>query len=96
MEKLMVQVQKYIAENKQRFLDELLEMLRIPSVSADPKYKTDVANTAMDIMMFSPQTLLIYGQVRHSSQSSKKQLNIRMVPSLPEDHAMTKAKCLCI
>jgi acetylornithine deacetylase/succinyl-diaminopimelate desuccinylase-like protein len=46
MEKLMVQVQKYIAENKQRFLDELLEMLRIPSVSADPKYKTDVANTA--------------------------------------------------
>ena len=39
-------VNQYIAENKTRFLDELLEMLRIPSVSADPKYKADVARNA--------------------------------------------------
>lgn len=36
----------YIAENKQRFLDELLDLLRIPSVSADSKYKGDVAKCA--------------------------------------------------
>jgi acetylornithine deacetylase/succinyl-diaminopimelate desuccinylase-like protein len=36
----------YIKENEERFLSELLEMLRIPSVSADPAYKKDVAATA--------------------------------------------------
>lgn len=36
----------YIEDNKQRFLDELFELLRIPSVSADPKFKGDVRKTA--------------------------------------------------
>jgi acetylornithine deacetylase/succinyl-diaminopimelate desuccinylase-like protein len=36
----------YLTKNKQRFLDELLELLRIPSVSADSKYKADVARCA--------------------------------------------------
>ena len=36
----------YISENKQRFLDELLDLLRIPSVSADSKYKADVVKCA--------------------------------------------------
>jgi len=36
----------YISENKDRFLNELLEMLRIPSVSADLKFKADVLRTA--------------------------------------------------
>lgn len=36
----------YISEHKQRFLDELFELLRIPSVSADSKYKADVAKCA--------------------------------------------------
>ncbi|WP_258179121.1 dipeptidase [Pontibacter ummariensis] len=36
----------YINENKDRFLEELLDMLRIPSVSADPKFKADVLRTA--------------------------------------------------
>ena len=36
----------YQAQNKDRFLDELLELLRIPSVSADSKYKGDVARCA--------------------------------------------------
>jgi len=42
----MQNVQQYIQDNKERFLSELLEMLRIPSISADPKYKGDVAKTA--------------------------------------------------
>ena len=36
----------YINQNKDRFLNELFELLRIPSVSADPKYKGDVVKTA--------------------------------------------------
>lgn len=36
----------YLSQNKDRFLDELLELLRIPSVSADSKYKGDVARCA--------------------------------------------------
>lgn len=42
----MKKVQVYIQANKQRFLDELLELLRIPSISADLAYKNDVANAA--------------------------------------------------
>ncbi|MBC3784430.1 dipeptidase [Spirosoma utsteinense] len=36
----------YLEENKQRFLDELLELLRIPSVSADSKFKGDIRRAA--------------------------------------------------
>lgn len=36
----------YIEQNKQKFLDELLDLLRIPSVSADSKFKKDVLKTA--------------------------------------------------
>ncbi|MDX5348344.1 MAG: dipeptidase [Hymenobacteraceae bacterium] len=36
----------YIQENKDRFLNELLDLLRIPSVSADPKFKDDVFKAA--------------------------------------------------
>ena len=36
----------YQEQNKDRFLSELLDLLRIPSVSADSKYKADVARCA--------------------------------------------------
>ncbi len=42
----MQEINSYIEQNKQRFLDELLELLRFPSVSADPKYSGDVRKTA--------------------------------------------------
>lgn len=42
----MIQCQEFISSNKDRFLEELLELLRIPSVSADPKYKPDMVRTA--------------------------------------------------
>lgn len=39
-------IKNYVEENSQRFLDELFELLRFPSVSADPKYKGEVLKTA--------------------------------------------------
>jgi len=42
----MEQLNTYLNDNKDRFLDELLELLRIPSVSADSKYKEHVLKTA--------------------------------------------------
>jgi acetylornithine deacetylase/succinyl-diaminopimelate desuccinylase-like protein len=36
----------YIQKNRDKFLDELLDLLRIPSVSADPKFKGDVLKAA--------------------------------------------------
>lgn len=42
-------VNDYIQQNKQRFLDELIEILKIPSISADSAYKDDVRNMANDL-----------------------------------------------
>lgn len=39
-------VKNYIQENKNNFLNELLDLLRIPSVSADPKFKDKVVKAA--------------------------------------------------
>jgi acetylornithine deacetylase/succinyl-diaminopimelate desuccinylase-like protein len=39
----------YITENKDRFLNELLNLLRIPSISADPKYSGDVLKMAESV-----------------------------------------------
>ena len=39
-------IKNYIEENRERFLNELFELLRFPSVSADPKYKLNVLETA--------------------------------------------------
>ncbi|MDP3469778.1 MAG: dipeptidase [Daejeonella sp.] len=42
----MQDIRSYVSENKQRFLDELFELLRFPSVSADPKFKAEMLKTA--------------------------------------------------
>jgi len=42
----MKNIKSYVQENKQRFLDELIELLKIPSISADSAYKQDTINTA--------------------------------------------------
>jgi acetylornithine deacetylase/succinyl-diaminopimelate desuccinylase-like protein len=42
----MQNVQAYIEKNKARFLEELIEILKIPSISADPAYKEAVFKTA--------------------------------------------------
>ena len=42
----MSDIKQYIEQNKQRFLDELFELLRIPSISADSAFAGDVAKAA--------------------------------------------------
>ena len=42
----MENIKQYITSNKDRFITELIELLKIPSVSADPNYKEDVIKTA--------------------------------------------------
>ena len=39
-------VKKYIDQNKDRFIEELLHLLKIPSVSADKSFEKEVLNTA--------------------------------------------------
>ncbi len=42
-------IQNYITENKTRFINELIDLLRIPSISADPNYKESVFKTADEV-----------------------------------------------
>ena len=42
----MEKVQAYIEANKERFLDELFELLRIPSISAVAAHKPDMVRCA--------------------------------------------------
>ena len=42
----MKNITSYIENHKNRFIDELIELLKIPSVSADSAYNQDVLNTA--------------------------------------------------
>lgn len=45
----MTKTQNYINENKERFLSELVDLLKIPSISADPSYSADVHRTAASV-----------------------------------------------
>ena len=42
-------VKSYIDQNKDRFIHELIELLKIPSISADKAYKDDVLRTARSV-----------------------------------------------
>lgn len=42
----MQEIRKYVNDNKQRFLDELFELLRFPSISANQSYKDEMLKTA--------------------------------------------------
>lgn len=43
---MSINITDYIEKHKDRFINELFELLRIPSVSADPNFKNDVFKTA--------------------------------------------------
>ncbi len=45
----MQNINSYVQEHKDRFIDELLALLKIPSISADSAYEKDVIKTAQEI-----------------------------------------------
>ena len=47
----MEAVQSYISANKERYLKELIDFLKIPSVSANPAHDADVRKTAAFVKM---------------------------------------------
>lgn len=42
----MEPIKNYVTKNKERFIEELIALLKMPSISADPAYKQEVLNTA--------------------------------------------------
>ena len=42
----MENIKQYVHANKERFIHELIELLKIPSVSADTAYSQDVIDTS--------------------------------------------------
>ncbi|MFI0492106.1 MAG: peptidase dimerization domain protein, partial [Flavobacterium sp.] len=42
----METIKAYVQEHKDRFINELVELLKIPSVSADPAFHQDIIKTA--------------------------------------------------
>lgn len=53
----MQTIKTYIESHKQRFLDELFQLLRFPSISANPAHQPDIINTAN----FVAQKLVLAG-----------------------------------
>ncbi len=45
-------IKNYVQQNKERFINELIDLLKIPSVSADSAYSQDVLNTADKVKEF--------------------------------------------
>jgi len=48
-------IDSYVSQHRQRFLDELFTLLRLPSISADPAYKDSVLATADAVAGFLTQ-----------------------------------------
>ena len=48
----MQNIKNYINSNKERFINELIEILKIPSVSADPAFKKDVLQTSESVKSY--------------------------------------------
>lgn len=75
----MKDLKRYLDANKQRFLDELLDILRIPSVSADPKYAGDVRRmaeaTAEHLRKVGVDQVKVYDTAGHPIVYGEKMVN---------------------
>ena len=47
-----MKTKEYIENNKERFLEELFELLKIPSVSADPSFKEEVSKIILSLIHY--------------------------------------------
>ena len=75
----MKELKQYFEANKSRFLDELLDLLRIPSVSADPKFAGDVRRmaeaTAQHLRAVGVDTVEIHDTAGHPIVYGEKMTN---------------------
>ncbi len=75
----MKELKQYFEANKSRFLDELLDLLRIPSVSADPKFAGDVRRmaeaTAQHLRAVGADTVEIHDTAGHPIVYGEKMIN---------------------
>lgn len=76
-------MKQYIAQNKDRFLNELLDLLRIPSVSANSEYKADMIRCAeavkQSLLDAGADTAILYETAGHPIVYGEKMVD----PSLP-------------
>ena len=56
-------IKNYVQQNKERFINELIDLLKIPSVSADSAYSQDVLNTADKVKEFLEKAALLLREV---------------------------------
>ncbi len=76
-------VKNYIEENKQRFLDELFDLIRIPSISSEDSHKDDMYKTAehlkAGILAAGADKANVYDTAGHPVMYAEKIIN----PDLP-------------
>lgn len=78
-----LEINQYIEKNTDRFLNELVELLRVPSVSADPAYKKEVERCAVlvrdGLLSAGADVAQIYPTEGHPIVYAEKKVD----PSLP-------------
>jgi acetylornithine deacetylase/succinyl-diaminopimelate desuccinylase-like protein len=81
---------QYIEKHQDRFLEELFSLLRLPSVSADPKYKDDVLKTAHAVEQFLKQAgvnhTTIYPTKGHPIVYGEKIMDVQLPTVLVYGH----------
>lgn len=86
----MKKLASYLEANKQRFLEELLEMLRIPSISADPKYAPDVRrmaeSTAQHLRAVGADAVEVFETAGHPIVYGEKILDAKLPTVLVYGH----------
>ena len=87
-------MKNYYQANRERFLSELFELLRIPSISSDPAHKDDMYACARKLTSLLKEA----GADRaESSCGSPHPSSLRSVtePSMPAAPTMTRASPSC-
>ncbi|MCE3296707.1 MAG: Beta-Ala-His dipeptidase [Crocinitomicaceae bacterium] len=86
----MQNTQTYIQANKEKFLNELFHLLRIPSISADPAYASDVQKAAQEISAqmknIGMQKVAVYPTAGHPIVYGEKIINSSLPTVLVYGH----------
>ena len=89
-------MKNYYQANRERFLSELFELLRIPSISSDPAHKDDMYACARKLTSLLKEAGADRAEV-YETCGSPHPSSLRSVtePSTPEVPTMTRASHSC-